>query len=337
MYRIIHKFLVVSLISLAGMSVAWRGLAGEPAYKAINPIETSRQASMTEATGPHLQTDLINLAPGQNLQVEADNVHLILVGYTAVNGNDIGPDCEADLIAVQAIFRETFQGLWRNRLRIHRLYGDEFTAAKVRDELARLAFGPNDVVVFYHSGHGVILNANEPVETHFLMVGRGDRISRGEVLRLLAARPSRAVVVLTDCCSSLPQGEPSRSRGAAPVGPRPLNRETILNLFLRFRGFVDITAAEVGNTASNGNQLDNFGGARGAFTAAFLMAASQDRVFATWADFFGSLRDFTRTSSGGRHQAQAFALREGPALGPQVGPSPSSLTEIAPASLSHNR
>jgi hypothetical protein len=116
-----------------------------------------------------------------------------------------------------------------------------------------------------------------------------------------------------------------------------LNRETILNLFLRFRGFVDITAAEVGNTASNGNQLDNFGGARGAFTSAFLMAASQDRIFATWADFFGSLRDFTRTSSGGRHQAQAFALREGPALGPQARPSPSSLAETAPGSLSHNR
>jgi hypothetical protein len=89
-----------------------------------------------------------------------------------------------------------------------------------------------------------------------------------------------------------------------------LNKETVRNLFLRFKGFVDITAAEVGTGEMNGNFLQDFGGARGAFTTAFLKLACAAQVYGTWADFFPALRDLTRTSSNGNNQAQAFALRE---------------------------
>lgn len=239
-------------------------------------------------------------------QVEADKVHLIVTGYTKVNGEDIGPDCRADVTAVQAMFSAAFQGAWRNRLEIHPLYGNAWTAEKIRRYLRELSIGRNEVVVFYHAGHGCIQDAARPVETHVLEVNSG-LLYRGEIKRLLLSHNCRGVIVLTDCCSSVPTVGRVRSINAA-AEPH-LNRQTVRNLFLRLRGVVDITAAEVGQNAGN-TQLGSFAGAQGAFTVAFLKVASEEHVYASWQDFFPALRQMTRTSSGGRHQAQAFALRE---------------------------
>jgi Caspase domain len=252
-----------------------------------------------------------------NTSVEADKVHLIVTGYTKVNGEDIGPDCRADLTAVQAMFSSTFQGSWRNRLEIHPLYGDAWTADKIRQYLQDMPLGTNDVVVFYHAGHGSIQDPSRPVDTHSLLVNQGI-LRRGEVKRLLLGRNCRGVIILTDCCSSMPQFGNDRSMSASPE-PR-LNRETVRNLFLRLRGMVDITAAEVGTNAGN-TQMDNFAGARGAFTVAFLKVASETHVYTHWQDFFPALRQMTQTSSGGRHQAQAFTIREETGDAAQVMPA----------------
>lgn len=287
------KRILRTMVTAALLSVAFLGAAA-PAWCQTGPI----------AGGMAISTP-----------AEADRVHLIVTGYTRLNGDDIGPDCRADVTALQAMFSAAFQGPMRNRLEIHPLYGDAWSADKIQQYLREMPIGGNDVVVFYHSGHGGIQDAAHPVDTHSLLVNRGV-LHRGEIEKLLLSRNCRGVILLTDCCSSLPQL--GRPRGGAGQEAN-LNRETVRNLFLRMRGLVDITAAEVGSAAAAGNNLHDFGGARGAFTVAFLKVASETHVYASWQDFFPALRQMTRTASAGRHQAQAFTIREDAAV--QLAPA----------------
>ena len=215
------------------------------------------------------------------------------------------------------MFSQAFVGEWRNRLVVHPLYGEAWTAAKVRAYLQEMTIDFNDVVVFYHAGHGGIRNAEEPVKTHMLQVSSHGFLSRDDIRNLLLARKCRGVIVLSDCCSSLPKAIQGRSLGTTqpqgqvqPQGPARFNQATIRNLFLRFQGLVDITAAEVGQVAINGNRLNDFAGTRGAFTTAFLRLASVTRVFNGWADFYPALQEMTRTSSGQGQQPHAFTISE---------------------------
>ncbi len=282
-------------------------------------LTLSAPATAWGQTGP-LPT---NAAPADQY-AEASKVHLIVTGFATGTGNDIGPECRADLIAVQSLFCQAFVGPWRSRLEVHALYGEVWTAERVRQFLREVQVGANDVVVFYHAGHGGIRDADRPVETHVLQVNRQEFVLREEVRDLLLARHCRGVIVLTDCCSTLPSTPQVVGPAQGPVPAPPsteqavarLNRATVRNLFLRFRGLVDITAAEVGQGSANGNLLNDFGGARGAFTTAFLRLASSSQVFAGWADFYPALRELTHTSSGRRHRAHAFALREETAAAP---------------------
>src|SRR4051812_2207517 len=100
MYSILTKFVMAALLNVI--------LPGGVSISHVDP--------QTGPIGPRGQV--------AHMASEADTVHLIVAGYTAINGPDIGPDCEADLIAVQSMFRKTFQGNWRNRLQIHRLYAE---------------------------------------------------------------------------------------------------------------------------------------------------------------------------------------------------------------------
>jgi hypothetical protein len=289
MYRLIQKVVAGFVIAIA--------------------VSASSAANLARAqTGP--------LPSSQ--QQEATKVHLVLAGYTVSAKTDIGQDCRADLTAVQSLFSQAFLGEWGDRLVIHPLYGPSWTSAKVYEYLQKMDVGPNDVVVFYHAGHGAIMDPNRPVDSSVLILDDHQYLLRGQVLKYLAAKNCRGVIVLTDCCSSVPQAGVGRALIENTL-PR-FNRETIRNLFLRFRGLVDITAAEVGTTEANGNSLNDFAGARGAFTAAFLKIACDGRVFNSWAEFFPVLRDMTFVSSGNHNRAHCFTLREEIVSPPQSQP-----------------
>jgi len=250
---------------------------------------------------------------------ECDKVHLIVTGFVSGSAKDIGADCQNDLLAVQGLFATVFnQKGWRDRLVIYPLYSASWTATKILEFGRTMKVGQNDVVFFYQAGHGVIKDGAQPISSHLLQVGPGEYVRRSQVRDMLLQRGCRGVVILTDCCSNIgKQNVTNRSAGNEPTIAR-LNPTTVRNLFLKFRGLVDITAAEVGSSAQNGNHLGNFGEARGAFTTAFLRVASESQVHENWQGFFRILQQTTLTSSGGKHRACVLQIREN--VAPQIQP-----------------
>lgn len=266
--------------------------------------------------------------PATPRPAEARKVHLILTGLTV--NYDIGPNCRQDIQAMTDQFTHGFQSIGPDRLVIHALYGEQWTKDKVVQYLRGMNIDANDVVVFYQSGHGGIRNPSQPQQTLEFQVNGAEYLSRGELLNILRQKPCRGMVILTDCCSSY-AGPASRSAGLDSSREQPaMNAATIRNLFLRFQGFVDITAAEAGVGASAANVLNNFGGASSAFTVAFfVLACDGNHAYQNWNEFYSVLRIKTQESSGGSHRAFAFQINEGTAPIPVQAPSTPSTPPAA--------
>ena len=62
----------------------------------------------------------------------------------------------------------------------------------------RVRSGPNDVLLFYYTGHGAIFEG----QGHVLTTSHGNLL-RETLRKEMTARRPRLCVILTDCCSSL--------------------------------------------------------------------------------------------------------------------------------------
>ncbi len=245
---------------------------------------------------------------------EATKVHLVLVGYTP--DTIFGKACRDDIEAMKSTLSEGFADK-KDRLVIHDLSGIDpetkthWSAKQVMGYLRGMKIGPNESVVVYHSGHGRIADKQRPEATHRLQLTDKSELSRGEITSVLLCKHPRALIVLTDCCSAI---VPDRDAGGAAgqCGEAGLNGETVRNLFLKVRGVISITAAEDGTCGVIGFSGPNPAGAGSSFTVALLrLCWNEDRVYASWGQFFPSLREECFRTSDGRHRARDFRMSEG--------------------------
>jgi hypothetical protein len=189
MYSFFKKIMTATVVAFALLSAS----TFESAQAQTGPIQGSATLQGGGFTGP------IQVAgPNGTWLQEADKVHLVLTGYTVSSSQDIGQDCRADISAVQMMFSQAFLGDWGDRLVVHPLYGPAGDAAKIYSYLETMRVGANDVVIFFHAGHGIILDGNQPVQTHMLMVNNRDSLNRGQVIKMLQAMKCRGIVLLTD-------------------------------------------------------------------------------------------------------------------------------------------
>jgi hypothetical protein len=248
-------------------------------------------------------------ASEKNRPAEADKVHVVLL--VAGADSDIGNADLKDVAAMKHTVKTAFQKDPK-RLVIHDLTGKNpktgkfYTPDEIKGHLKQMKVGKNDNVLVYHSGHGTILDKKRPEATHMLTVD-GGVIGRKTIMDTVLAHQPRAVIILTDCCSSYPD---ARSELEVPDAPE-LNVVTVRGLLLKPAGVVSITAAEDGNTAEASYRGPNPGRAGSAFTVALLRLCYRDDVnVARWEQLFPLLRQETGAASNGRHHARAFQIKE---------------------------
>lgn len=274
-------------------------------------IHTARAAALGLAlclTAGTASADPERPAPPAKYPAEAARVHVVLLGDTRCP--EIGAACGKDFAGLRATLTAGL-GKKADRLTFHDLTAANpatdlaWTAAEVFRHVRDLKLEGNDSVVLFHSGHGVITKKDFPERTHYLGLAAG-AVSRWVLHEALRAHKPRALIVLTDCCSTF---QPGRQPGA-PGGRAAVNATTAEHLFLRAVGEVSITAAEDGKGAFPSFKGDNPGGAGSAFTVALLRLLHDRRTFTTWRELFPELRAATAAASGGRQRARAFAIVE---------------------------
>ena len=174
----------------------------------------------------------------------AEKIHALVVVDTspAAGWGRYQPNVEFDLVHMQGVFE---QNAPEDSLMLEPRVLDTNEIASpafILESLDELKPAANDTVVLYYSGHGGIDDRGSYFEL------AGGKLYRDEVRKRLQAKNARLAVLLSDCCNS-------RSDGRAQTAPRALFRrpETYTplfqSLFVRPKGFVDVTACAPGQSA----------------------------------------------------------------------------------------
>ena len=149
-----------------------------------------------------------------------------------------------------------------------KIFGATYNKKNVDEAVKNLKSAPNDIVVFYYSGHGFRLpNLNRPYP--FLDL-RSDVKTQDykkhtanieDIFLTLKSKPSRFTLVLSDCCNSVPEG-PNK---ISPVPPQPKasdlkwNFENLRVLFLNpKKTSLLLTAADKNQFANCNPKLGGF-------------------------------------------------------------------------------
>ena len=149
-----------------------------------------------------------------------------------------------------------------------KIFGATYNKKNVDEAVKNLKSAPNDIVVFYYSGHGFRLpNLNRPYP--FLDL-RSDVKTQDykkhtanieDIFFSLKSKPSRFTLVVSDCCNSVPEG-PNK---ISPVPPQPKasdlkwNFENLRVLFLNpKKTSLLLTAADKNQYANCNPKLGGF-------------------------------------------------------------------------------
>ena len=128
-------------------------------------------------------------------------LHAILVVDT--NAGDLTKALRADLNNMNTLIDTitTHTGLGLNKL----VYsGGNATTANVQHAISTLAAGPDDVIIFYHSGHGGRTSKTASQWPNMYFKGDPGLIGMNlyDVFALLTSKGSRLVLVMSDTCNS---------------------------------------------------------------------------------------------------------------------------------------
>jgi hypothetical protein len=123
------------------------------------------------------------------------------------------------------------------------LEGNDVRPEVIAGYFRTLRCGQDDVLLFYYSGHGAMVEGRG----HMLTTSHGN-LARSDLRAVMGAKQPRLSVLLTDCCSSLFKPRKLPPAPGAPA-PRPEISPLLRCLLLEHRGVVDITSSSYGEAS----------------------------------------------------------------------------------------
>ena len=151
--------------------------------------------------------------------------------------------------------------------------------------------GVEDTIFVYYSGHGHI----DKKDRQYLdldVQNAAYSLLRSDLAEELSQKKCRLKMLITETCSNRVQMSPPIAKSSATVVQR--KRRYTEDLFLKYKGFLDITAASPGQYAWGNNHIGGY------FTTALIQsfAASSDTNsdgFLSWKEVFAATRSDTQS------------------------------------------
>lgn len=217
-------------------------------------------------------------------------MHVIFV----INTADKGIGCENDLKNWESLIPEirTHTGL---KIETHYLKDSKWSDSDVTREISQLKPAPDDVVLFYYSGHGFRFQEGQKDEWPWLALQDSSK-SLYSVYSSLYQKKARLLLVIADCCNSYCPGSPPKVEAKAKVADGIIS-ENYKNLFVTGKGAV-LASGCIPGQYSWGGDPDG-----GAFTSTLLknIRLSVRGEKSTWKQIFD---ESNKLLVGGKQQPQ---------------------------------
>lgn len=207
---------------------------------------------------------------GFNLAPDEKNIRIHLLIVADVLDTSIGNSCKMDMERTLQTFDSLrkYMGLDAKNFLTKTISGKDLSKKNVQTAINNLKPSPNDIVIFYYSGHGFRLPENSRrfpnIKLKTFHKSRDDVLNNSlnieDIFDQIKSKGARLNLVLSDCCNddifseNAKGSEPAKSRGSNIEWSETNVRALFLNKLP-----VDIlaTAAQGGQRASSN---DRFGG-----------------------------------------------------------------------------
>jgi len=172
-------------------------------------------------------------------------VTLYLVLTAATNDRSIGSSTAKDMQDIEGTFQKIAKEL-EIRIEVQKIYGDNFDREHITQAFAGINNTPNDIIMFYYSGHGY--NATNANSTYPTMDLDGPDYMLEEVYRQVLAKSPRLALVFGDLCNSIPQTRSgTKNQGEIPFKSGYLfDNDKLETLFIHSKGSLLSTSSQKG-------------------------------------------------------------------------------------------
>ncbi|MBC8756078.1 DUF1036 domain-containing protein [Kordia sp. YSTF-M3] len=199
-------------------------------------------------------------------------LHLLMVADT--NDPQIGSSVEQDLNDVTNLFRKAAREIGI-KYGINKLYGNTFDKSSIMSKINSLGIKPNDVVIFYYSGHGY--NDTSGSNRFPNMSLDGSDLGLESIHRYIKSKGARLSITVGDLCNSIPRTRDGiKSDEEIPFKSGFLfDEDKLKRLFIYSKGSLISTSSGKGEwsfcmTNSNGSM------GNGHFTNAFINSFAKE-------------------------------------------------------------
>ena len=194
------------------------------------------------------------------------NTKLILLVVANINDTAIGPSCKKDMERTVETFTR-LTDFMKIKLDYKTISGKDYNKENVEKELKNLSPGPNDIVVFYYSGHGFRKPKDNRRFPYIDLRPKPDgtymvnSLNMEDIYESIKKKGARLNLVMSDCCNT--EVTASNAIGTPVARKKGLlmtyNLENCRTLFLNPKPVsILATAADAGQKASSNNEFGGF-------------------------------------------------------------------------------
>lgn len=202
----------------------------------------------------------------RDLSQAEKNTKIILLVVANINEPEIGPSCLKDMNRTMETFTK-LAGFMKINLEAKTISGKEYNKANVEKAIAALTPKPNDIVVFYYTGHGFRKPKDNRRFPYIDLRPRPDNtymvnsLNIEDIYNSIRKKGARLNLVLSDCCNA--EVTARNAIGTPPPKKKGLlmtyNMENCRALFLNPKPVsILATAADAGQKASSNNTFGGF-------------------------------------------------------------------------------
>lgn len=199
---------------------------------------------------------LLWIALSTSILVHAQTLHAIIVANTDIE--DIGKSCEIDQIAMTVELNAIASSIDYD-FNIINITRGNFTFENVESTIKDFECKPNDIIIFYYSGHGFNTDDNDskwPV-MHLKTGGYPLDVAH----KKMKAKGARLVITMGDCCNEIVKFTSAKKKGFVIVKPedeKTQKKNFYKRLFVETKGDILISGCERGQCAYSSEMEGGF-------------------------------------------------------------------------------